>query len=299
MSAAPGWYPDPGGQVGRFRYWDGQVWSASTTADPRTPPPGPVPASAGPALPSSIDPYAPVGRPAGGRRSALPWILGAVALVTVLVVIAVLVVRSLTRDVIVDADPAPTVTPSSLVCPDAVLETASPPPPQTGDRVRSGALSYTRLASPFRAPEWDTRVPFGRDVQSQNATVEEDASGTATWVAGVLIARLLAGDGFYGPEQGAKVVAECVTGKFYGDAAVTRKDRRNEATTVDGRPAWVIEAQLAFSLPDIQTTGELMVIVVVETVSGEAGLFYASIPDTSPQFLKPARAAQASLQVDG
>jgi hypothetical protein len=134
-------------------------------------------------------------------------------------------------------------------------------------------------------------------VQSQQATVEEDADGVDTWVASVLIARLLAGDGFYGPEQGARVVAECVVGKFYGGAAVARDDRRNAATEVDGRPAWVIESHLTFSLPDIKTTGETMIIVVVDTVPGEAGLFYASIPDTSPQFMEPARRAQASLRV--
>ena len=42
-----------------------------------------------------------------------------------------------------------------------------------------------------------------------------------------------------------------------------------------------------------------MIIVVVETVTGEAGLFYASIPDTSPQFMAAARAAQSTLEVDG
>ncbi|MDE0776623.1 MAG: DUF2510 domain-containing protein, partial [Nocardioides sp.] len=25
--AAAGWYPDPSGQPGAFRYWDGDVWS--------------------------------------------------------------------------------------------------------------------------------------------------------------------------------------------------------------------------------------------------------------------------------
>ena len=76
-------------------------------------------------------------------------------------------------------------------------------------------------------------------------------------------------------------------------------DSRNEATTVDGRRPWLIEAHLSFSLPDIQTTGETMIIVVVETVTGEAGLFYASIPDTSPQSMPAAQAAQATLRVHG
>ena len=94
------------------------------------------------------------------------------------------------------------------------------------------------------------------------------------------------------------MVADCLTGKFYGDADVDRTDQRNQATTVDGRPAWLIEAHLTFSLPDIETTGKTMINVVVETVTGEAGLFYASVPDTSPQFMPAARAAQSTLEVD-
>lgn len=297
--SAPGWYPDPGGQPGRFRFWDGRVWSAATTADPRTSPPGSVSPPAPPAAPDGAGPvsYAPAA-PSGRRRSAVPWLVGAVALAVVLVVVAVLVLRNLVGPTIAGPDPGPNPTTSTEVCPDAVLETATPPPAPTGDRVRSGALSYARLPAPFGAPKWDSRVPFGRDVQSQDATVEQDTEGVPTWVAAVLVARLLAGDGFYGPEQGAKVVAECVTGKFYGNAAVERTDRRNEATTVDGRSAWLIEAHLSFSLPDVETTGETMTIVVVETVAGEAGLFYASVPDTSPQFLPAAQAAQSTLEVD-
>ncbi|MCB0890798.1 MAG: DUF2510 domain-containing protein, partial [Propionibacteriaceae bacterium] len=25
--AQPGWFPDPGGQAGMFRYWDGTAWT--------------------------------------------------------------------------------------------------------------------------------------------------------------------------------------------------------------------------------------------------------------------------------
>jgi hypothetical protein len=285
VSAAPGWYPDPGGQLGHFRYWDGRAWSAGTTTDPRTPPPGSPTGSA----------LVPV--PTTSRRSAAPWIIGAAALVVALVVAAVLVVRSIDLPGVAGPDSGPPT--GTSVCPDAVPGTASPAPQSESGRVASGKLSYARLPEPFEPPQWDNRTPFGRDVQSQQATVEEDAQGVDTWVASVLIARLLAGDGFYGPEQGARVVADCVVGKFYGGAAVRREDRRNAATEVDGRAAWVIEAHLTFSLPDIKTTGETMIIVVVDTVPGEAGLFYASIPDTSPQFMESARVAQDSLAVAG
>ena len=35
----PGWYPDPAGARGRFRYWDGAQWSTVTIDDPRQAPP--------------------------------------------------------------------------------------------------------------------------------------------------------------------------------------------------------------------------------------------------------------------
>ena len=166
--------------------------------------------------------------------------------------------------------------------------------------VVSGHLSYPRLAPPFSAPKPDSRTPFGRDVRSQTAEVETSSDGRTSWVAAVLIARLLAGDGFYGPQQGAAVVAECVIGKFYGDNPVGREDLRDEATKVDGHDAWIIEMHLTFDISGIKTKGEAATIVVVDTgaADGEAGLFYSSIPDTSPQFTRPAEDALEGLQVN-
>jgi hypothetical protein len=39
VSAKAGWYPDPGGGAGLFRYWDGKAWSAATSPNPAAPPP--------------------------------------------------------------------------------------------------------------------------------------------------------------------------------------------------------------------------------------------------------------------
>jgi hypothetical protein len=39
VSATSGWYPDPGGGQGLYRYWDGRAWSAATTTDPASAPP--------------------------------------------------------------------------------------------------------------------------------------------------------------------------------------------------------------------------------------------------------------------
>jgi len=39
VSATAGWYPDPGGGTGLYRYWDGKAWSAATSPNPAAPPP--------------------------------------------------------------------------------------------------------------------------------------------------------------------------------------------------------------------------------------------------------------------
>jgi hypothetical protein len=214
------------------------------------------------------------------------------------VVLVLVVVGAVVSQTLWPQSPGPEPIPgggsTGAVCPPAA-EASTSAAADSADRVVSGRLSYPRLAPPFGAPHSDRRTPFGRDVRTQMATVETTPEGL--WVAQVLIARLLAGDGFYGPEQGASLVAECVIGKFYWDYPVERTDLRNEPTTVDGHQAWLIEMRLRFRIPDLVTTGEVATIVVVDTVAGEAGLFYSSIPDTSPQFTRPAREALDGLRV--
>lgn len=301
MTSAPGWYPDPGGRPGHYRYWDGRAWSAATTTHPSAPPPPPpgglgapplasVPPRSGPTQSSPAQPGAP--RPA--RRSAVGWLFALIVVgVVVIAVVVVLAVRGL-DSAGRTTDPGRQQTGDLCQSAKAATPTA---PPAAGDRVVSGRLSVMRMPPPFEAPQYDERVPFGHDVQSQDAPVETSTDGTTTWLAGVLVARLLAGDGFYGPEQGAELVVTCILGVFYGNNEVDRNDLKSEAMTVDGHDAWLIESHLTFDVPGIKTKGELLIVSVVAVGDGEAGLFYASIPDTAPELVPPARRALADLRV--
>jgi hypothetical protein len=290
MSAPAGWYPDPAGAPGRYRFWDGRTWGA-TTVDGA--PAGPPPASTGGGQRVPQPPGTPpVSAP---PRRRLGWWLVAGAAVMVLVVVGVLVVRSLGGALLGPNGPGGD--PSPDPCASA-QSSSSPAARSTDGRVRSGELSYPRLPAPFGPPEEDNRTPFGHDVQSQQAEVERSTDGQTIWVAWALIARLLAGDGFYGPEQGAGVVADCVVALFYDDHEINRTDTRREAITVDGHEAYLIESHLTFDIPGIQAKGETMIVVVIDVgTTGEAGLFYGTIPDNAPQFLAPVRAALAGLQV--
>lgn len=59
--ATPGWYPDPSGQAGSYRYWDGGQWSAELADNPYGPPPGAAPTGPPPSTPPSPPPSQPGG----------------------------------------------------------------------------------------------------------------------------------------------------------------------------------------------------------------------------------------------
>jgi hypothetical protein len=336
VSAKAGWYPDPGGGQGLFRYWDGKAWSAATSPNPSAPPPTQGLVGAGTpsqgeqqygqarqaAYGQSGQQYgqgAQAGQPMYGQSAYDPsygtayanyqelenkkspvgwWIAGGV-LVIVIVVVAVLAIRAVTGGQI-GTPGVPSGQPSQDVCP--AENTASPQPtashPADG-RVHGGPVSYPMLSAPWGAPQGESRVPFGSDVQSQVVGVEQDYDGQGSnWVASVLVGELQAGDGFFTPEQGSQIVVKCILGKFYGNNPVKSDVKVNEKTTIDGHDAWLVESQLSFDIPGLETKGELLIVAIV-SAGNRSGLYYASIPDTVPELVQPARDALKNLTVDG
>src|SRR6476620_4654922 len=139
--AASGWYPDPGGQPGMFRYWDGRSWSAALSPTPAAAPPRSAAAGRPPPTTSArTAPGQPPGRPPR-RQRGWGWLVGLAAIVIALVVITVLVVQRVLPNVVNPVVPGGQ--PSAEVCPKPDNGT---PDPQPGDgRVHAGTLSYPQL----------------------------------------------------------------------------------------------------------------------------------------------------------
>jgi hypothetical protein len=308
VAAQAGWYPDPGGGPGLYRYWDGRAWSAATSPHPNGSPPaqGLVGASSKPS-----QPYGQLGStpPHGGtsayanyqqvqqKKSPVGWWIVGSALVVVIVVVAVIAIRAVTNGnggVL----GTPVGQPSQDVCPAAKSPTTESSPAPADGRVHGGPLSFPMLGSPWNSPNVDNRVPFGSDVRKQEYPVEVFYQPGQSWVASVLVGELQAGDGFFTPEQGSQIVVKCILGRFYGNNPVTSDVQVNEKTTVEGHDAWVVESELSFDIPGLRTKGELLIVVIVATDT-RSGIYYASIPDTVPELVKPARQALADLRVDG
>ncbi|WP_194793089.1 DUF2510 domain-containing protein [Raineyella fluvialis] len=283
MSTQAGWYPDPSGAPGMLRYWDGVQWTPAVRRAPSAPPLAPPPGSDQPDRPD--------------RRRAVGWWLAAGAVVVVLALVVVGAVR-LGRSLVPSASPGGQA--STQVCPPATGETPTPVAAPTDGRVHGGKLSFPQLSQPFGDVLPETEVPFARDVHQQLVLVQSNFDGRgSSWVATVMVGDLYAGDGFFSPQDGARIVVDCVIGRFYGDAQVTRHDVRNAATTIDGHEAWLVESKLSFDINGLRTKGELLLVAIVRTGPSSSGIFYASIPDTTPELVEPARQALAGLRVDG
>jgi hypothetical protein len=59
-----------------------------------------------------------------------------------------------------------------------------------------------------------------------------------------------------------------------------------------------VESQLSFDIAGLETKGELIIVAIV-SAGTKSGLYYATIPDTRPELVQPARDALKQLQVDG
>jgi hypothetical protein len=326
VSAKAGWYPDPGGGRGLYRYWDGKAWSAATSPNPSAPPPSlGIGSSAGygqaaygqgsaasgsgshgygsygQANPygqqtvSGTNPYANF-QQVQKKRSAVGWWIAGAALVVVIVVVGVIAIRALNNGGTIDGLPGGG-QPTSEVCPKQSSASPEPVDPPNDGRVHGGPVSFPELGSPWSSPQNDQRVPFGRDVQSQIVTIEPNYQPGSNWVASILVGELQAGDGFFTPEQGSQIVVKCILGAFYGNNPVTSNVKVNKATTIDGHEGWVVESQLSFDIPGLKAKGELLIVAIV-AATDSSGLYYASIPDNAPELVAPAREALANLKVD-
>lgn len=274
-----------------FRYWDGSQWSTVVSPTPYVPPPGagfqPVTQS----QPTPAQPDAP-------RRRGVVWLGLAAGVIVVALVVGIFGMFSGGLPGPFSPTP-PASNPTDDFCPKPDLTTTPEPVAHPPGRVQGGKLSYPKLEFPWGEPQWDERMPFGRSISSQVVMVEPNYTATNSWVASVLVAELVAGDGFFSPEQGAEIVGRCVLGAFYGDEApVDAETVVNRSTKVDGHDAWLLEMHLSFDIPGLKEKGETAIILIVATGKESSSVFYASIPDSRPELLAQAREVQSQLRVE-
>ena len=304
----PGWYPDPSGQSGRYRYWTGSSWSAQTTADPTSAPPD------RPAGGQVGDARAPDGRADPGRPRRRGLLVGLLALVVVIVLVAgVFLIRGLLgpggtvaspdpsstassyddSSPLATASPTPTPTPTPTPSPTpSPSPSRSPSPakrnpleacpiggptirqPHPGDgRLHGGGLSFKPHSDWADPGDYLQGLSWAYDVTGQSQRTEP------RWLAILAVGALRTADGFDNPHQSTEGVMQCIASSGYYDNVVSRKDIASRAVTVDGKPGWELRSEIRVDEPDLSVEGDVVDVIVIDAGANESlAMFVGAVP---------------------
>ena len=258
-----GWYPDPGGAPGRFRYWNGQTWSATTTPDP-----------VGAPVPDDVRTPA-----AGSRRDreGRGWLIALIVLALVTVVAIVAVIATSGRGPFGPGgatEDTNSSTPTVSAWDETSTPTVPPPTSSSADMVACpitthrastaqvpGRITSSRLSSATN-PDWGRYdswyYPFTYDIQYQTTDIVP-----YSWFAGMAVSRIAKEDWTVGLPEIADRIGQCISTSQYYHSITRVVPQRSQAYVIDGHAAyWVtIEVQVS-DPPDVD--GDRVDVIVVD-----------------------------------
>lgn len=253
----PGWYPDPSGNSGHFRYWDGSTWSAQTTTTPGAPP-----------------------GPAKQPRSRPGLVVAILALVAVLV-IGVVIWRANSPggvpglgggqdtntaaptvsawDETTTASPTPNDEPSDtagsvVACPDT--------DPGSGGKLVDGRMQSGGLSVPL-IPGWAPASTVFY-VQGLTDAIEQSLAITWTWKSDSAVAAA-SRDDFPTPSQAARSLMQCLASSGYYQGLTGTKELLNGEVTIDGHRGHRIRTEIYVDSAGPNIAGDVADIIVVDT----------------------------------
>lgn len=197
-----------------------------------------------------------------------------------------------------DIAPPPPLFTQSPTTECTVPSQASPEPPTTSDVIRGGDLQYT-LPDGWDFPWGTSSLPYLNEVDGQGRNVE------GNWYSVVSLGKVTFPEeegGYPGLESAAVSLFQCyattagVLSHFGENPEVT--DYRTESITVDGHPAWIVQATYHFEDPDMLESSSASVVtsIVVEGPDGSSALV-SDVAADHPEHMQALEDIIASLDV--
>lgn len=281
-TALPGWYPDPSGAEGRYRWWDGTGWTDAVGAAVDASPP------------TSPTRTATAERRSSASRRILALSVGFALFVSVGIGVGLVVWR----------EPAPAAS-------SAGAPTLNPPQPAgSGVRPRGELAEWTRRATidsaamvlpgpPYQLNGDPMRIEALLDVLFvAHAPVHRHYDGQRTWSAMVGFAALdrsLISDDL---EATGLIAVQRLSERLFAQQKTTLRRMSAADHAVDGRPGVLITGQVHYRLPRLRSRYDQVSALVVRLDDGGVVAALTLVPDDAPiPVSRLAAAAVESLQI--
>ena len=269
----PGWYADPDGTPGMVRWWSGSAWSdVATPAGPGVAvQQSPVLAPQRPAAPRPA-PWVAEHEPRPARPGRAAWIVAGVLGVVIAVVLALVVGNRGGDDAVATRDPS------------AAGQPPSGPafPPGTVRIIDESA----GIAYPYLGTGWSEFDALGMvettTVAGQYFTTQEVTPDGTRFIAQVTsgpVAEAYGWTGLGSLQATTAALADSVRLNYYPEPN-ERRIMRDEALTVDGSAAHLIEFQLSWDVEGYEASGERAALLLIDVGRPAPALLYISIPNT-------------------
>ncbi len=269
----PGWYADPDGTPGMVRWWSGSVWSdVATPAGPGVAVQhSPVLAPQRPAAPQQAPWTAPL-EPRRTRPGRTAWIVAGVLGVVVAVVLALVVGTGGEEDDVAAREPSSS----------GQLPSGPAFPPGTVRIIDEAA----GIAYPYLGTGWSEFDALGMvettTVAGQYFTTQEVTPDGTRFIAQVTSGPVAEGYGWAGTGSlptTVSALADSVRANYY-PGPNERRILRDEAMTVDGSAAHLLEFQLSWDVDGYDASGERAALLLIDVGRPAPALLYISIPNT-------------------
>ena len=288
VAPRPGWYPDPAGASGLYRWWDGNQWADVTSDSVHAPPPVLVPAEA---PPEAI---------AGSRRSSPLRIAAALSLGFALFVSA-----SIGLGLVIWRDPSGTPVQrtaggsASLPTPGSV---GTDPVGYLDERTRTatiGSASLTMPGDPYVLSPDPMTIRGVLDLLFwASAPIHARYDGQHDWSSGVLLGRISA------PSDQSDLQTEGTLALHRLSNAIFDRHRTRvtgltwHERSIDGHPGMLVSAQVHYRVERLPSRYDTVTALLVRLDDGSLIMAASSVPnDTDSDTARQAAEALKTLTI--
>jgi Protein of unknown function (DUF2510) len=284
----PGWYPDPAGASGLYRWWDGDQWAEVTSDSVHAPPPVLVPAEI------------PLGAVAGSRRSSPLRIAAALSLGFALFVSA-----SIGLGLVIWQDPSGTPVQrtaggsASLPTPGSV---GTDPVGYLDERTRTatiGSASLTMPGDPYVLSPDPMAIRGVLDLLFwASAPIHARYDGQHDWSSGVLLGRISAPSHQSDLQTEGTLALHRLSNAIFDRHRTRVKGLTCHELAIDGHPGMLVSAQVHYRVERLPSRYDTVTALLVRLDDGSLIMAASSVPnDTDSNTAREAVEALKTLTV--